>query len=53
MAQLLVMDAGQDSIQALVLHDRTLLDLPDLIEDRAGQGFHATDAGVQLPPLQG
>jgi hypothetical protein len=37
MAELLLPNASQDGIQALVLHDRTLLDLPDLVEDRVGQ----------------
>src|SRR5688572_5025220 len=37
MAELLLANMGQDSIQTLVLHDRTLLDLPDLVEDRVGQ----------------
>ena len=37
MAELLLTNVGQDSIQTLVLHHRTLLDLPDLVEDPVGQ----------------
>src|SRR5687767_745904 len=37
MAELLVANMGQDSIQTLVRHHRTLFHLPDLVEDPVGQ----------------